>query len=157
MLQPVGCNVLACDIRDRSEFYLRHGVTAVSFGKLLERSEVLSIHLTVTSRTRGLYDAAVLDELRRDCVLVNTARGRIVDDVARKQRLRDGRIAAAGFDAFAVEPPTDDELLNLPNFVATPHIGAASEEARWRMGITAIEGLTDNFLPEIGIHPFEDT
>ena len=54
------------------------------------------------------------------------------------------------------EPPTDDELLNLPNFIATPHIGAGSEEARWRMGVTAIEGLTDNFLPEPGMHPFED-
>jgi phosphoglycerate dehydrogenase-like enzyme len=70
--------------------------------------------------------------------------------------LRDGRLAAAGFDAFAVEPPDDDELLNLPNFIATPHIGAGSEEARWRMGETAIEGLTDNFLPEPGRYPFEN-
>ena len=157
LLQPFECRVLACDIVDHSEFYARHGVTAVTFEQLLERSEVLSIHLTVTKRTRGLYTASVLDRLRSDCVLINTARGRIVDEVALKERLRDGRIAAAAVDAFAVEPPTDDELLNLPTFIATPHIGAGSEEARWRMGVTAIEGLTDNFVPEPGMYPFEDT
>jgi len=47
-------------------------------------------------------------------------------------------------------------LLNLPNFISTPHIGASTEEARWQMGITAIDGLRDNFLPEPGAYPFED-
>ena len=107
---------------------------------------MLSIHLTVTNRTRGLYDAATLDKLRPDCVLINTARGRIIDEAALKERLKSRRIAAAAIDAFAVEPPTDDELLNLPNFIATPHIGAGAEEARWRMGTTAIDGL-DRQLP----------
>jgi phosphoglycerate dehydrogenase-like enzyme len=117
---------------------------------------VLSIHLTVTKLTRDLYDAKTLDKLRPDCVLINTARGRIVDETALKERLRSRRIAAAAIDAFALEPPSDDELLNLPNFIATPHIGASAEEARWRMGETAIDGLTDNFVPEPGLFPFED-
>jgi D-3-phosphoglycerate dehydrogenase len=110
----------------------------------------------VTNRTRGLYDAPTLDKLRSDCVLINTARGRIIDEAALKERLKSRRIAAAAIDAFAVEPPTDDELLNLTNFIATPHIGAGAEEARWLMGITAIDGLVDNFLPEPGAFPFED-
>ncbi|HZF29582.1 MAG TPA: NAD(P)-dependent oxidoreductase [Gammaproteobacteria bacterium] len=156
LLQPFECTVLACDTKDYSEFYARYGVTPVSFDELLARSEVLSIHLTVTKLTRGLYDAATLDKLRPDCVLINTARGRIVDETALKERLKARRIAAAAVDAFAVEPPTDDELLSLPNFIATPHLGASAEEARWRMGETAIDGLVDNFLPEPGIYPFED-
>jgi D-3-phosphoglycerate dehydrogenase len=156
LLQPFDCTVLACDIKDYSDFYARHGVTAVTFDELLARSEVLSIHLTVTKVTRDLYDAATLAKLRPDCVLINTARGRIVDETALKQALQTRRIAAAAFDAFAVEPPTDDELLRLPNFIATPHIGAGAEEARWLMGSTAIDGLTDNFLPEPGTYPFED-
>jgi phosphoglycerate dehydrogenase-like enzyme len=155
LLEPFRCTVLACDIKDYSEFYAAHGVQAVGFDELLARSEVLSIHLTVTKLTRSMYDAAALDRLRPDCVLINTARGRIIDERALKERLKDGRLAAAGIDAFAVEPPTDDELLNLPNFIATPHIGAGSVEARWRMGETAIEGLTDNFLPEPGQFPFD--
>ena len=156
LLQPFDCRVLACDIKDYTDFYARYGVTPVPLEELLARSEVLSLHLTVTKLTRGLYGAELLDKLRPDCVLINTARGHIVDETALKERLRDGRIAAAAIDAFAVEPPTDDELLNLPNFIATPHIGASAEEARWRMGMTAIDGLTDNFVPEPGVYPFED-
>ena len=156
LLQPFDCNVLANDLVDYSDFYQAHNVKAVGLDELLERSEILSIHLPLTRITRGMYDAALLDRLRPDCVLINTARGAIVDENALKARLKAGRIAAAGFDAFALEPPTDDELLNLPNFIATPHIGGSSSEARWRMGVTAIDGLTDNFLPEPGVYPFED-
>jgi phosphoglycerate dehydrogenase-like enzyme len=71
-------------------------------------------------------------------------------------RLHDGRIAAAGIDTCAVEPATDDVLLNLPNFIATPHIAAGSVEARRCVGTSAIEGLMNNFLPEPGHYPFED-
>jgi D-3-phosphoglycerate dehydrogenase len=156
LLQPFDCTVLACDIKNYSDFYARHNVTAVTFEELLARSEVLSIHLTVTKLTRNLYDAATLAKLRPDCVLINTARGRIVDESALKQALQCRRIAAAAVDAFAIEPPTDDDLLRLPNFIATPHIGAGAEEARWLMGTTAIDSLTDNFLPEPGTYPFED-
>jgi phosphoglycerate dehydrogenase-like enzyme len=156
LLQPFDCTVLACDIKSYADFYAQYHVTPVSFDELLARSEVLSIHLTVTNLTRGLYDAAVLDKLRPDCVLINTARGKIIDEVALKERLAARRIAAAAIDAFAVEPPTDDELLRLPNFIGTPHIGASAEEARWLMGTTAIDGLVHNFVPEPGKYPFED-
>ena len=78
-----------------------------------------------------------------------------MDEAALRERLKSGQIGAACFDVFALEPPDDDELLNLPNFIGT-HIGASTEEARWQMGITAIDGLRDNFLPEPGVYPFED-
>jgi phosphoglycerate dehydrogenase-like enzyme len=143
-------------IKDYADFYAQHRVTRVGFEELLARSEVLSIHLTVTNLTRGLYDGATLDELRPDCVLINTARGKIIDEVALKERLKSRRIAAAAIDAFAVEPPVDDELLRLPNFIGTPDIGAGAEEARWLMGSTAIDGLVDNFVPEPGKYPFEN-
>lgn len=154
LLHPFDCTLLACDVADYRGFYEEQRVQAVDFETLLARSEVLSIHLPGTRETRYLYDAATLAKLRTDCVLINTARGRIIDEQALKEALKRGTIAAAGVDAFAIEPPEDDELLNLPNFIATPHIGAGSEEARWRMGETAIEGLTDNFVPEPGRYPF---
>lgn len=156
LLQPFECEILACDIRDYAAFYDEHRVTPVSMDEMLQRSEIVSIHLPVTGLTRGLYDAAMLARLRPDAVLVNTARGRIVDEAALRELLATGRIAGAAFDAFALEPPQDDVLLGLPNFIATPHIGASTAEARWAMGTTAIEGLTDNFLPEPGVYPFED-
>jgi len=156
LLQPFGCEIIANDIKDYSDFYDQYGVKAVDVDELLERSEVLSIHLQVTEKTRWFYNAATLDRLRPDCVLINTARGRIIDEAALRERLMDGRIFGAAIDAFEVEPPEDDVLLNLPNFMATPHIGAGSQEARWTMGSTAIAGLTDNFIPQPGVFPFED-
>ena len=122
---------------------------------LLARSEVLSLHLPLNRATRGMYTAAVLDRLRPDCVLINTCRGGIVDEAALKALLKAERIAAACFDVFAVEPPVDDELLNLPNLLATPHIGGSAAEARLTMGRAAIRGLSENFLPEPGVYPFD--
>lgn len=130
------------------------GLNPVDVERLLEQSEVLSIHLPVTDKTRWFYSADVLDRLRSDCVFINTACGRIVDEQALKERLMDGCIIAAAIDAFEVEPPEDDELLNLPNFMAMPHIGAGSLEARWAMGASAIEGLTGDFIPKPGVFPF---
>ena len=155
LLQPFGCTLLSCDVADYGTFYRAHGVTPVAMDELLSRSEVLSLHLPLNRTTRGLYTGAVLARLRPDCVLINTCRGEIVDEAALKARLKAGRIAAACFDVFAIEPPVDDELLNLPNFFATPHIGGSAEEARLAMGRAAIRGLTENFLPEPGVYPFD--
>jgi phosphoglycerate dehydrogenase-like enzyme len=156
LLNPFDCTVLACDIRDYPDFYCEYGVEPVSLDEMLDRSEIVSIHLPVTKLTLGLYNEELLAKLRPDAILINTARGRMVDEAALRNCLSTGKLAAAAFDAFAIEPPEDDQLLNLPNFIATPHIGASTAEARWRMGTTAIEGLTDNFLPEPGVYPFED-
>lgn len=150
LLAPFGCTILACDLRDYADFYRQHGVTPVSFAELLARSEVLSLHLPLTPRTRGLYDASVLDALRGDCVLINTSRGHIVDEVALRERLEAGSLPAACFDVFAIEPAADDRLLGLPNFLATPHIGASAVEARLAMARAAIRGLTENALVQAG-------
>ena len=155
LLRPFECTVLACDIRDYPDFYAEYGVTPVSMGDLLQRAEVLSLHVPLNDTTRGLYDAETLDRIQLGAVLINTCRGNIVDEQALKERLCDGRLAAACMDAFAVEPPTDDELLNAPNFFATPHIGGSAEEARLEMGRAAIRGLTENALPERGVPPFD--
>jgi phosphoglycerate dehydrogenase-like enzyme len=155
LLKPFDCRILACDIRDYGEFYRTHGVEAVSMEQLLEQSEVLSLHLPLNSTTAALYGGEVLDRLRPDCVLINTCRGGIVDEAALKDRLYDGRIGAACFDVFMVEPAADDELLCAPNFLCTPHIGGSAEEARLEMGRAAIRGLSENFTPEIGKPPFD--
>ncbi len=155
LLAPFQCQILASDIDPPFDFYERHRVQAVGESELLERSEVLSIHLSLNSKTKGLYSASVLDRLRSDCVLINTARGGIVDEVALQERLRTGRIAAAAFDVFAIEPTNQDELLRLENFIGTPHLGSGSIEARLNMGRAAIRGLKENFVPIPGVHPFK--
>ena len=154
LLAPFGCTILAHDIADRSDFYAAHGVQAVGFDELLERSEILSLHVPLTPETRGMYDDALLSRLRRDAVLINTARGELVDEAALAARLRDGRLFAACADVFATEPAIDQALIDLPNFFATPHIGGSAEEARLAMGRIAIAGITRNAVPEPGVPPF---
>jgi D-3-phosphoglycerate dehydrogenase len=150
LLQPFGCTVFACDVRDYPHFYGQYGVTPVSFEELIARSEVLSLHLPLTPRTKGLYDAAVLSALRDDCILINTSRGGIVDEGALRERLESGKLQAACFDVFAVEPAIDDRLLRNPGLLSTPHIGASAVEARLAMARAAIRGLTENALVEPG-------
>ena len=82
--------------------------------------------------------------MRPEAVLVNTCRGEIVDEEALADRLETGALRAACFDVFAVEPAEDDRLLNLPNFLSTPHIGASTEETRVAMAQAALRGLEEN-------------
>jgi D-3-phosphoglycerate dehydrogenase len=79
--------------------------------------------------------------MKSTSILINAARGGLVDEVVLKEALKHGKIAAAAFDVFADEPPHDQELLNFPNFLATPHIGGSAEEAILAMGKAAIDGL----------------
>lgn len=144
LVSAFGCTVIATDIADRRAALAEIGGTQVEFDELLARAEVLSLHLPLDSTTRGLYDVAALDRLRSGAVLINTARGGIVDQSALKERLKSGRLVAAAADVLADEMNPDRELLGLPNFFGTPHVGASAEEARLAMGRVAIRGLTEN-------------
>lgn len=147
ILRAFGCSVLACDILDFPEFYTAHQVEAVGLDDLLRRSDVVTLHVPLDDSTRDMLSAAKLALLKPDAVLINTARGGLVDEAALKAMLTEGRLAGAAFDVFAPEPPEDVELLRLPNFLATPHIGGSSEEAVLAMGRAAIRGLDENSLP----------
>ena len=138
-----GATVLAQDIRDYDDFYRRVGVTAVSLDALLSQSTIVTIHLPLDASTRGLIGSRALGLMQPDAVLINTARGAIVDEQALKRALVDKRLGGAACDVFAIEPPVDRELLRLPNFVGTPHIGGSTEEAVLAMGRAAIAGLDD--------------
>ena len=149
LLRGFGCRVLAHDIRDLLDFYSRHGIEAKPLDDLLRESDIVTLHLPLDASTRGMLTAARLELMRRDAILINTARGEIVDEGALKAMLKQNRLAGAAFDVFAVEPPQDAELLNLPNFFATPHIGGNAEEAILAMGRAAIAGLDAASDPRI--------
>jgi D-3-phosphoglycerate dehydrogenase len=144
LLQPFGCEILACDIRDYSDFYAQYGVKAVDMDELLARSEILTLHLAKSRLTTGMYDRKVLEKIREGAVFINTCRGGIVDEDVLLERLEGGHLTAACFDVFAIEPAQNDRLLGHPNMLATPHMGAAIEEVRVAMFRTAIRGLVEN-------------
>jgi glycerate dehydrogenase len=103
--------------------------------ELLPEVDVLSLHCPLTPQTQGLLDAARLGRMRRDALLVNTARGALVDSAALAAALRAGRLGGAAVDVLPREPPTDgDPLLagDIPNLIVTPHIAWAAREARQR-------------------------
>lgn len=143
LLQPFGCRLLANDLVRYEDFYAAHSVEAVGLEDLLARADVVTLHVPLDPSTRNLLDARRLALLKATAILINTARGEIVDEYALKQALMTKRLAGAAFDVFAQEPPSDRDLLELPNFLATPHIGGSAEEAIIAMGRAAIAGLDE--------------
>ena len=108
----------------------------------LRAGDLINISVPLNDSTRGMIGSAELGVCRPTAILVNTARGGIVDEVALYEALSRNELAAAASDVFAVEPPgVDMPLMSLPNFLPTPHIGANTEEALYRMGITVVEDL----------------
>lgn len=147
VLKAFGCTVLAHDILSFPDFYAAHDVEAVELEALLARADVVTLHVPLDDSTRGMLDARRLALMKPTAILINAARGGLVDEAALKDMLMSKRLAAAAFDVFAIEPPSDRELLALPNFLATPHIGGSAEEAIVAMGRAAIEGLDRNEIP----------
>ena len=136
-----GATVVAHDIRAYDDFFRDSGVTPVTLDVLLQRSDIVTLHVPLDASTRGLIGARALDLMKPDAFLVNTARGGIVDEQALKRALVKHRLGGAAFDVFAVEPPVDRELLRLPTFIGTPHVGGGTREAVLAMGRAAIDGV----------------
>jgi len=141
LLKPFSCTILINDIRDRSEFCSQHNVRAMEKDHLLQQSDVVSLHVPLDESTRNMISREKLALMKSSAILLNLARGGLVDEIALKEALQQGKLAGAAFDVFAQEPPSDRELLQLPNFLATPHLGGSAEEAILAMGRAAIVGL----------------
>ncbi|WP_139981761.1 phosphoglycerate dehydrogenase [Nocardioides litoris] len=140
-LAAFGMNVIAYDPYVQAGRAAQVGVRLVDLDTLLAESDFVSVHLPRTPETIGLIGADQLAVAKPSLVLVNAARGGIVDEEALHHALVTGQVAAAGLDVFAVEPCTDSPLLQLDNVVATPHLGASTHEAQEKAGLAAARSV----------------
>ena len=122
------------------------GVTKVELDELLGRSDFITFHVPLTDKTRNILSRENIAKLKPGVRIVNCARGGLVDEEALAEALKDGRVAGAAFDVFAVEPATDSPLFNLPNVVVTPHLGAATTEAQENVALQVAEQMSDYLL-----------
>ena len=121
---------------------------------LLQQSDVISVHAPLTPETRGIIGATALAQMKPTAILINCARGGLVDEGALLEVLRANRIAGAGLDTFSTEPlPTDHPLLQLENVVVTPHVAGASQEAFKAMAETLADDVLHVLRGESPVHP----
>jgi D-3-phosphoglycerate dehydrogenase len=126
----LGMTLLGSDPYVTAEQAALRGVELVDLERLLERSDAVSVHVPLTRATTALLDAKALKRMKAGAFVLNVARGGIVDEAALAAALREGRLGGAGIDVFEAEPPTGSPLLEAPNTVLTPHLGASTAEAQ---------------------------
>jgi D-3-phosphoglycerate dehydrogenase len=140
-LSSFGMRVLAYDPYVQAGRAAQMGVRLVGLDELLACADFMSVHLPKTPETLGLIGEEQLTKVKPNLVLVNAARGGIVDEHALYVALKEGRVAAAGLDVFATEPCTDSPLFEFEQVVATPHLGASTEEAQEKAGIAVAKSV----------------
>ncbi len=144
MLQPFQCTILVNDIKKHEKFYKKYNIREVEKEELLANSDVVTLHTPLDDSTRNMLTDRRLALMKPNAILINIARGGLLDENALKKMLISGRLGGAALDVFSIEPPQDKELLELPNFIVTPHIGGSAHEAILAMGRAAIDGLSDS-------------
>ena len=128
--KPLGLRILAHDPNQMDEQIRTRGVEPVSLERLLAESDIMCLHAPLTPSTRGLIGRTQIAAMKVGAILINTARGGLVDQDALVEALRSGRLAGAGLDVLAIEPPDRcDPIISLNNVVLTPHSGHFSEES----------------------------
>ena len=121
---------MACDVR-----------YCATLDELLQIADIVSLHCPLTEQTRNLIDANALSKMKSGAVLINTARGAVVDEAALSDALMQGKIAGAGLDVFLTEPGVGEHLTSLDNVLLSPHVGTATTETRDEMGLRVIENI----------------
>ena len=140
-LSAFGMNVIAYDPYVQAGRAAQMGVRLVALDELLAQADFMSVHLPKTPETLGLIGHDELAQVKPSLVLVNAARGGIVDEDALYAAVKEGRVAAAGLDVFASEPCTDSPLFEFENVVATPHLGASTDEAQEKAGVAVAKSV----------------
>ena len=138
--------VIAYDPFLSSERAVEIGVEKVEFDQLLARADVITLHTPMTEKTRGILSREALAKAKKGVLIVNCARGGLVDEQALREALDSGQVGGAAFDVFTTEPATANPLFGAPNFIATPHLGASTLEAQENVALQVAEQMSDYLL-----------
>jgi D-3-phosphoglycerate dehydrogenase / 2-oxoglutarate reductase len=151
-LAAFGAHIVAYDPYVSAARAAQLGIELLSLDELLGRSDFISVHLPKTPETAGLIDKDALAKTKPGVIIVNAARGGLVDEAALAEAITSGHVRAAGIDVFTTEPCTDSPLFDLPQVVVTPHLGASTEEAQDRAGTDVAASvklaLAGEFVPD---------
>ena len=151
-LNAFGAHIVAYDPYVSPARAAQLGIQMLSFDELLARSDFISVHLPKTPETAGLIDKEALAKTKPGVIIVNAARGGLVDEAALAEAISSGHVRGAGIDVFSSEPCTDSPLFELPQVVVTPHLGASTAEAQDRAGTDVAESvklaLAGEFVPD---------
>jgi D-3-phosphoglycerate dehydrogenase len=151
-MQAFGMNIIAYDPYLQPARAAQLGVELVELDDLLKRSDFITIHLPKTKETANLIGVDALKKVKPSVRIINAARGGVLDEAALYDAIKEGRVAGAGLDVFATEPCTDSPLFQLDQVVATPHLGASTDEAQERAGIAVAvsvrKALSGELVPD---------
>jgi D-3-phosphoglycerate dehydrogenase len=151
-LAAFGMDLIAYDPYVSAARAAQLGIELVTLDELLARADTISIHLPKTPETKGLIGADQLAKVKPGVIIVNDARGGLIDEQALADAVREGKVGGAGIDVFATEPTTSSPLFELANVVVTPHLGASTSEAQDRAGTdvarSVLLALAGDFVPD---------
>lgn len=141
--QSFGMRVLAYDPFLRKEKALQIGVEQVTLDELLTQSDFITLHMPLSADNKYILGEAEIAKTKKGVRIVNCARGGLIDEVALAKAIQKGHVAGAGLDVFESEPPKNTELVQLPQVVSTPHLGASTEEAQIAVAVDVAQSIVD--------------
>jgi D-3-phosphoglycerate dehydrogenase len=142
--KAMGMEVLVTDPRPDEKEAARLGAKITPLDQLLEDSDVITLHVPLTPQTERMINHRAIERMKKKPFIINTSRGRVIDEEALAMALKQGIISGAALDVYEVEPPTNSELVRMPNVVCTPHIGGQTKEAQEAIGITIAKKVIDS-------------
>lgn len=138
-----GMKILAYDVYENEDFKKETDASYVDLNTLLKEADFITIHSPLTEETKNMISTEQFAMMKQDAIIVNTARGGVVDEAALYEALQSGIIRGAGLDATVDEPPYESPLMNCKNCILTPHAGAATKEASSKMSLMAAQNVVD--------------
>ncbi len=141
--QAFGMKIIASDPYVSEDVAAEMNARLLSLPNLLTQADIITLHSVVTPETANLINADTISQMKDGVVIINVARGKLIDEQALADGLRSGKVAAAAVDVYQQEPPAGSPLIGLPNVLHTPHLGASSKEAQRRVAVEMVEQVAD--------------